>query len=198
MTSNATTSQTHRKQKTHQLILESALRLFRKNGIESSGLEQIMKRAGLTVGGFYAHFDSKEALVVEAIETALHESSLRLRSASEKNPSDPIRGMLDVYLSEYHRDHPSTGCALVSLSNDLARRSHGVSKTIEKYLNRWIRFFDRSLNSREESIRRVSMVVGALTLARMTRDTELSDEILRVVRSTPSQTPVHTPSKSQP
>ncbi len=168
-----------RKQRTREKILNSALKLFRKSGIDGTGIDSVMKKSGLTAGGFYAHFRSKENLVVDVLESALSQAAERLKAAALETPADPARGLLDLYLSAKHRDSPASGCTLVALSTDLARRSPAVAEKIAEYLERWISFFVRNGYTRAQAVQQVALAVGTLTLARMIKGQELSDEFLK-------------------
>ncbi|MBL7686802.1 MAG: TetR/AcrR family transcriptional regulator [Bdellovibrionaceae bacterium] len=168
-----------RKQRTREKILDSALKLFRKSGIDGTGIDSVMKKSGLTAGGFYAHFKSKENLIIEVLDTALNQAAGRLKAAALETPADPARGLLDLYLSAKHRDNPASGCALVALSTDLARRSPAVAEKIGGYLERWIGFFMRNGYTRTQAVQQVALAVGTLTLARMLKGQDLSDEFLK-------------------
>ncbi len=168
-----------RKQRTREKILDSALKLFRKSGIDGTGIDSVMKKSGLTAGGFYAHFKSKENLVVNALDAALSQAAERLKAVAYETPADPARGLLALYLSARHRDNPASGCALVALSTDLARRSPAVAEKIGEYLERWIGFFVRNGYTRTQAVQQVALAVGTLALARMVRGQKLSDEFLK-------------------
>ena len=173
------TAPSARKQRTREKILDSALKLFRKSGIDGTGIDSVMKKSGLTAGGFYAHFKSKENLVVDVVDTALSQAAGRLRAAALETPADPARGLLDLYLSAKHRDNTASGCAIVALSTDLARRSPAVAEKIGEYLERWIGFFMRNGYTRAQAVQQVALAVGALSLARMVKGQELSYEFLK-------------------
>src|SRR5688572_17273145 len=114
-------SDTH-KDETHQRIVKTAAKAFRKHGINGIGLVPLMKETGLTHGGFYAHFKSKDALVGEAIDAAFDQTIKRLRRAAEAAPQKTRRrAIIDEYISEAHRDDPSVGCAAAAFGTETAR-----------------------------------------------------------------------------
>ena len=109
--------------KKHDRILTEAARLFRERGFEGAGVAEIMKKAGLTHGAFYAHFDSKQALAADALARAFVQSD-DLIYASTANKADPKQAFLDSYLSTKHRDNSGAGCALAALGAEIARDPH--------------------------------------------------------------------------
>src|SRR5438270_11833799 len=101
--------------RTRERIIETAARRFRERGYEGIGVADLMKEAGLTHGGFYGHFASKEELIAEASARALTESLARLSDIAERAHDDPLSAMADAYLSSGHRDDPGDGCLLAAL-----------------------------------------------------------------------------------
>lgn len=170
---------------TRQRILQAAGRLFRRDGIEPTGIDAIMREAKLTVGGFYSHFDSKESLLVASLEAALAESKARLRQAMASTPADPMAGLVGVYLSEAHREHPDRGCALAALASEFSRaKIKALSPMVGRYLEEWLAILGASAQGdrREKTLQDIAAVVGCLLLSRMTRGHALSDEFLRAGR----------------
>jgi TetR/AcrR family transcriptional regulator, transcriptional repressor for nem operon len=172
-------SQTTRK---HEKILKEASRLFRERGFDGAGVAEIMKAAGLTHGAFYAHFATKEALEVEAVERAFAQSDNRIYALTA-TARDPKRVFLDNYLSASHRDHPGSGCVIAALGPEIARNSAArrpftqrVKIMIEGMAGRFR--WKRDTAARHDAIHLLSAAVGALTLARAVDDRRLSDEIL--------------------
>jgi len=108
--------------RTRKRVVETAARAYRRNGIAGIGLSDVMAQAGLTHGGFYKHFRSKEALVAEAIATALEETRRSLEASLAQLPqAERLQALLDNYLSTAHRDRPERGCALAALGGEGAR-----------------------------------------------------------------------------
>jgi TetR/AcrR family transcriptional regulator, transcriptional repressor for nem operon len=170
----------------HEKILQEAARLFRERGFGGVGVAEIMKAAGLTHGAFYAHFSSKEVLEAEAVDHAFAQSDQRLHTRTAE-ATDPKRVFLDSYLSEAHRDHPGSGCAIAALGPEIARKSparqpftrwvkHMIDGTAGRF--RW----KRKSPARDNAIHLLSAAVGALVLARAVDDPQLANEILETVR----------------
>ena len=112
------------KQETHARIVKKASVRLREKGAHGIGVADLMKDAGLTHGGFYAHFDSREALVIEAFAHAIDRSIERWRQlAGQMAPGDRLAGIVEAYLSPQHRDNPGHGCAVPALSAEIARES---------------------------------------------------------------------------
>ena len=175
------------KSETRGRILKAAARLFRESGYDGVGVDAIMNEAGLTAGGFYSHFSSKESLFAEAMATALApKSSSRAARASSDNP-DALGSLIKGYLSRTHRDTVGDGCPLPALTSDVARKSDA---TRESYERQFLGFLDEieallpegSDASRERALAIVAQCVGGLMLARAVRDEKLSDQILKSCR----------------
>jgi TetR/AcrR family transcriptional regulator, transcriptional repressor for nem operon len=118
-----------RKHETHERIVEVAARAIRRDGYAGVGVADVMKEAGLTHGGFYAHFDSRDALLVEAVERAGRESAETLARALERRVAKgvtPFRALVEAYLSEDHLASPETGCPVAALACDMPRQSSAV------------------------------------------------------------------------
>jgi TetR/AcrR family transcriptional repressor of nem operon len=177
------------KEKSHETILASAARIVRERGISGASVADVMKGAGLTVGGFYAHFDSKEGLVDEALRrtgTMLRE---RLFSRLEEKPeADRAEVVLKRYLSPAHRDEQSLGCPLPAVvgeigttasehRNVLAEQVDALSTQLSDYLPR------HGTPRRTLALGLVALMVGGLSLARALRGTDLSDEVIRACRT---------------
>src|SRR6201993_1212328 len=109
------------KAKTHKRIVSIASKKFREKGLAGVGIAELMKEAGLTVGGFYKHFDSRDDLVTEAVSSAFGGWKLRVDVAKTGGPSVSLAKLIDDYLSEAHRDNPGTGCAFSALAPEMAR-----------------------------------------------------------------------------
>ena len=162
-------------------IVETASRLFRERGFDGVGLDAIMNEVGLTHGGFYGHFTSKEDLAAEAVAHALEESAELQRGYT--NIADFVSG----YLSESHFADRASGCALAALGGDMARRSKGVRSGATSYVRTALGqlaglFRGTAAARRRRAITTLVGIVGALTLARAVEDPVLSDEILSTAR----------------
>ena len=185
-----------------QHILAAATRLFREQGIQATGVDAITQEAGLTHGGFYSQFGSKEAIVVEAIRFALTRAKhLWQRTAARKPGPQALRGIIESYLSREHRDAPGQGCMIAALGADIARQSPSVRAAFTTELQDAFELLaqlmpeDAPAQRSDNAIAAFSSMVGALILARAVTDKRLSDRILkvttkRVTQSVAVRTPV--------
>lgn len=162
--------------------------MFRERGYEGVGVDSIMNEAGLTAGGFYAHFDSKEALFAEAIETALAEGrSARDGQSSALAGMDPLQALIKGYLSRMHRDQPAAGCPLPSLTPDVARSGEATRESYEQQFLRYLAAIEAILpegtkHKRETALGIAAQCIGGLMIARAVKDEKLSDQILKAGR----------------
>jgi TetR/AcrR family transcriptional repressor of nem operon len=176
------------KAKTHERIVAIASKRFREEGIAGIGIADLMKDAGLTVGGFYKHFNSRDALVAEAVGSALELWKRQVDAAASGGPPVTYESLIDEYLSEAHRNHPGTGCPVGALAGDLARTdrrtralvSRKVRDNIE-LLATLIRNTNKadSRGARAQAVLTYCALVGAIGMARAVSDEELSREILK-------------------
>jgi len=167
----------HKEQSRHR-ILEVAAERFRNDGIAASGLAGIMDEAGLTNGAFYPHFHSKAELVEECLAKALQEQSKKLEQALAGGGLDAAIGL---YLSKQHRDNPGLGCVFAALLPELARQPDEARNRFAKLLQSSVREFASALpapDSEAIALGLYATLIGALQLARATKDTALSDRIL--------------------
>lgn len=170
-----------------QRIVDVAARLFRERGFDGVGVADLMKTAGLTHGGFYGHFRSKEALMAEACEQAISDTSRHWRATLDNQNPTPLKALADGYLSANHRDHPGTGCVVAALANDAARQSPAIRHTYTSSVRRFIDTLSAALpksaeaGSRQEAVAACASMVGALILARAVDDEQLSREFLESV-----------------
>jgi TetR/AcrR family transcriptional repressor of nem operon len=165
-------------------IVEVAGKLFRERGFDGIGVADIMNAAGLTHGGFYGHFESKDALAAEASRAALARSAANWDKVVESTPDRPLRVLLERYLSGRHRDDPGRGCMFAALAADAARRDGAVRSIFTEGLRRFVDILARVAPGASRGARRrralssMSEMVGALILARAVDDPALSEEIL--------------------
>ena len=170
------------KAETHTRIVRVAAKRFRERGLEGIGVADVMKEAGVTVGGFYKHFGSRDELVVEALATAFKD----LDVWEEHTPD--MAHLLQNYLTEAHRDAPGTGCAMGALLGDMTRGSRSARALYTERVKRSLAFFSALLPSSQRPDKRVrallilSALLGALNLSRAVSDPNLSREILHRVR----------------
>ena len=170
------------KAETHTRIVSVAAKRFRERGLEGIGVADVMKEAGVTVGGFYKHFGSRDELVVEALATAFKDLDVW-----EEHTKDMAQ-LLQNYLAEAHRDAPETGCAMGALLGDMTRGSKSARALYTERVKRSLAFTSALLPSGPRSDKRgralliLSALLGAINLSRAVSDPDLSREILHGVR----------------
>jgi TetR/AcrR family transcriptional repressor of nem operon len=176
------------KAKTHERIVAIASKRFREEGLAGIGIADLMKDAGLTVGGFYKHFNSRDALVAEAVGSALELWKRQVDAAASGGPPVTYESLVDEYLSEAHRNHPGTGCPVSALAGDLARTDRRTRALVSRKVRDNIELLAtlvRNTNktdsgsARAQAILTYCALVGAIGLARAVSDDELSREILK-------------------
>src|SRR3954454_926609 len=173
------------KQETHARIVKKASVRLREKGAHGIGVADLMKDAGLTHGGFYAHFDSREALVIEAFGYAMDRSIAHWRKKAEQTPSDKrLAGIVDSYLTPSHRDDPGHGCAIPALSAEIARENPKTRKAFAAKLEQMIEMIAEQIpdvarkTARKQAMASLATMMGTLVLARVAGSGELSDEML--------------------
>ena len=166
-------SEDHKAQ-THQRIIDEAAQRFRRDGVGATGLQPLMKALGLTHGGFYAHFKSKDELV----ETALRSSAEQLKASTDEifAGADPLPQFIARYLSTAHRANPGDGCPLPTVSAELGQRGQPSPITDEVVSDR-LRLIEACLDGEDAAERSV------LLLSRSVSDPALSDRLLQTTRS---------------
>lgn len=191
-------------EKTRAALVDAAARLIRKRGMGAVSVAEVMAELDMTVGGFYKHFESKEALVSEAIEQASKETAEQLRSAGDATlGSDRLGAVLDHYLSAAHRRHPEHGCPVAALAIEAAQGGGAPRKQLECALHRLIEIVEqagtesvasrskrektrRSRNgtsaARSRALHAVAASVGAVVLARAIEDKDLEEALVAAVR----------------
>ena len=170
------------KEETHRKIVETAAARFRRDGIESVGVADLMAEVGLTHGGFYSHFRSKEELVAAAMEEAACHS---VNNFARRIEEGGLEAWIRSYLRTGHRDHPEKGCAAAALTSELARRPKTSRKAFSESLERVTVSIASHLpatltpaEKRRTAIAIFSTLVGALQMARAVVDPAYSEEIL--------------------
>jgi TetR/AcrR family transcriptional repressor of nem operon len=175
------------KAKTHKRIVSIASKRFREKGLAGFGIAELMKEAGLTVGGFYKHFGSRDDLVAEAVNSAFGGWQRQLDAANSGGPSVSVAKLIDDYLNKAHRDNPGSGCAFSALAPEIARSDKRTRSLTSEQARNDIQLMATLLPGRGKRAARsiailiVSALVGAMSLARAVSDEELSREILETV-----------------
>jgi TetR/AcrR family transcriptional regulator, transcriptional repressor for nem operon len=175
------------KEKTRARILESAATAFRREGYHATGVDKVMEEAGLTAGGFYAHFPSKDAMLAEALEhcAATGHGMLDL-SAEEADDHERAAAMVDRYLTASHRGQPESGCPLPSLAAEVSRAGKKPRQAFERLVGGLINKIEAALpadQAHDRAIAIAALCVGGMTLARAVHDPEFSDQILAACRA---------------
>ncbi len=175
------------KAKTHKRIVSIASKKFREEGLAGVGIAELMKEAGLTVGGFYKHFDSRDDLVAEAVSSAFGGWKRRVDAAASGGTSVSLAKLIDSYLNETHRDNPGTGCAFSALAPEIARSDKRTRAVTSEQVRNDVQLIAAlhpakdKRTSRSRAILTFSALVGAMSLARAVSDEALSREILNTV-----------------
>ena len=173
------------KLETHARIVKKASVRLREKGAHGVGVADLMKEAGLTHGGFYAHFDSREALVIEAFADAMDRSTERWRKLAEQTPPDKrLATIVATYLTPLHRDDPGHGCAVPTLGAEIARESPRTRKAFAAKLEQMIDMLAAQIPelprkaARKRAMAVIATMMGTLVLARVAGTGDFSDEIL--------------------
>ena len=177
------------KAQNHENILAVAARSFRECGGDSSGIGRVMKQVGLTKGGFYRHFQSKDDLLVAAVARAFDELGSGMVEVARSAPAgQALRAIIERYLSVRHADAPGTGCVLAALAPELARKPLAVRQRIEAsldaYRERLLPFVPGQTREEKLATCRLlfSSMAGVLMMARVTADAQRREQMLREAR----------------
>ncbi len=167
-----------------QTVIDVASRLFRQHGFDGIGLKDLMAGAGLTQGGFYKQFESKEDLVVQASTRAMESVTGRWLAAAQSNPDDPLAGVVDLYLSMGHCAEKTDGCPIVALGSDAARQGEQVKAAFQagiqdrlEMLTSWVGKADGGTPD-AKAMAILSTMVGAVLLSRAVNDERMSQQFL--------------------
>ena len=177
------------KDETRAKIISVASRLFRERGADASGIGSVMKEIGLTKGGFYRHFNSRDHLYVEAIDKAFTDMGDAMVAAAEAAPKgQQLKGLIERYLSLKHLNSPGSGCVISTLGSDIARRPSPVrqqiNRSMQAYRERLLPFMPGK--TLEEKAATFSLLypsmVGALIAARTQADKQVQERLLARAR----------------
>ena len=173
-----------RKEVTHERIVGAAARAIRRSGYDGTGVADIMKEVGLTHGGFYAHFASRESMLAEAANRAGAESAATLtRVAAAAPPQEALRAMIRAYLAKEHVDGAETGCPVAALGSEMPRQAPKVRRAATRGIKEMIELVARHSPNQgepgvyEQALVTVATMVGALVLARAVDDPKLSEAL---------------------
>jgi AcrR family transcriptional regulator len=170
-----------RKEVTHDRIVEVAARAIRRSGYAGTGVADIMKEAGLTHGGFYAHFDSRETLLAEAADSAGAEAvSLSADIAAAAAPGQSLQAVMHAYLSQQHLEDVENGCPVAALGSEMHRQAPEVRHAATRHIKAMIDMVARQLpdwgtpGAHEQAMFMVTSMVGTMVMARAVDDPRLS------------------------
>jgi TetR/AcrR family transcriptional regulator, transcriptional repressor for nem operon len=174
---------------THARIVKKASVKLREKGAHGIGVADLMKDAGLTHGGFYAHFDSREALVIEAFTHAMDRSTEHWRKLAEETPPEKrLSKIVNSYLTPLHRDDPGHGCAVPTLAAEIARESARTRRVFSGRMEQMIDMLAAQFHgmprkaARKQAMAALATMMGSLVMARIAGGGEFSDEILKAGR----------------
>jgi AcrR family transcriptional regulator len=173
-----------RKEETHDRIVEVAARAIRRSGYNGTGVADIMKEAGLTHGGFYAHFESRDALLAEAGDRAGAESvALAAKVAAAAPEGQALQAMIQAYLSPEHIAAVETGCPVAALCSEMPRQAPEVRRAATIHIKEMIDLFARQMpdwgkpQAHEQAMALMCGMIGATMLARAVDDPKLSEAL---------------------
>ena len=176
--------------RTHERIVKNAARQFRAEGLNGPGVIKLMKASGLTHGGFYKHFKSKDDLMVEAVDESVREIREQLVDwARQAKPGEAWKELVKKYLSIDHCEHPEVGCPMAALAPDIARTRPYVRKRVrasmENYRNQLLEFMPgANVAEREKNFTLIfTAMVGAITIARTMATGEERQRVLTLARN---------------
>ena len=176
------------KKSNHERIVRTAAKRLREQGLEAVAIADVMKEVGLTVGGFYKHFDSRDDLVVEALRAAAGPWERPVQQAGFGGSPLRLAGLIDDYLSDKHRDRPGLGCPIGALAGDVARSNKRIRVLATEQIRSALELIAGLLPDKDQETARkkaaliYSALVGAIALSRAAADESFSDEILESVR----------------
>jgi AcrR family transcriptional regulator len=191
-----TRTPTRSKEATHDRIVDAAARAIRRSGYNGTGVADIMKDAGLTHGGFYAHFPSREAMLAEAADRAGSETVARMeRVVASSPPQQALPAMMRAYLSKEHLEGIESGCAAAALGSEMPRQAPEVRRAATRRIKEMIDLVARHSpdwgqpGAHERALFTVATMVGALVLARAVDEPRLSDGLRKAAlkRLAPTQ-----------
>lgn len=179
---------TRKKETTHERIVETAARAIRRHGYDGISVAGIMQQAGLTHGGFYAHFASREAMLAEAANQAGNEIvDMLSHIAASAPPGKSLDALLRTYLSRRHVRNPEVGCPIAALGSEIPRQAPAVRHAVTRRIEEMVAVVSRQLSdtgrssAQQQALVAVSTMIGAVILARAVDTNELSDSVLKAV-----------------
>jgi TetR/AcrR family transcriptional regulator, transcriptional repressor for nem operon len=178
---NTKQSTLNRKEVTHARIVETAARAIRRSGYDGTGVADIMKEAGRTHGGFYAHFSSRDAMLAEAAGQAGDDTIKMIKQVLAKVPGEQaLQSLMQAYLSNEHMANFETGCSITALGSEMPRQAPEVRNASTSRINEILRLIEERLSvdhpdAYDKALVMTSTMIGTLLLARAVDDPELSE-----------------------
>ncbi|WP_428248732.1 TetR/AcrR family transcriptional regulator [Ferrovibrio sp.] len=177
-----------RKQETHEKVLRAAARAIRAEGPGRVGVLEVMREAGLTHGGFYAHFESKDALIAEAIAWMFATARAKREARAVLDPeSDTLTAWIDSYVSRRHRDDPGSGCPITTLINHMPHAAPAARAAFDAGVASMAgrvaaKLKGSEVKKRQQALALIAQMAGAVALSRAIADPALSDAVLEAAR----------------
>ena len=173
-----------KKAETHERIVREAAKALRRDGYAGASVGEVMQAAGLTHGGFYAHFPSREAMLAEGLDAAAAESLESLFGAAARKAAaenrDPFATLIESYLSDRHAAATETGCTIAALGSETRRQSPEIRRVATQRIEEFVKMLERARGHRKgEALSDLSTMVGALVISRIVDDPELADQVRR-------------------
>lgn len=182
-------STTRSKEATHERIVEAGARAIRRCGYDGIGIADIMKQAGLTHGGFYAHFVSREAMLAELADRAGADAIATFLCIAAAAPAEQsLKALLRAYLSKEHMKNPEIGCPIAALGSEMPRQAPAVRRVITRRIKEMIDVVSRQSSdwgqpgAHEHALATTATMIGALVLARAVDEESLSESMLDAAR----------------
>lgn len=170
------------KEENYQRLLSIAAKAFRRKGLDGVSVPELMKAAGLTHGGFYRHFASRDELVAEALDRAFDDARVDLIEELKPDASGSLLpGFIETYLSPHHRDNPGRGCVLAALSSDVQHGSKGARNVYTQRFRRYIREITELMHAdgdEEKAMALLSLLAGSVIISRALSDESLAKSVL--------------------
>lgn len=177
------------KQATHERILEAAGALIRRQGFSGTSVENVMRAAGLTVGGFYAHFGSKQALLIESLERLMGKRRGEwFQGIEDLRGTEWMSHLVRRYLSRAHRDAEVPACPVPAVLSDVVRGEPAVKEALARGIEHMVDGMaanlsgDARASARERALAAYALCIGTLALSKATQGTPISDELLTASR----------------
>jgi TetR/AcrR family transcriptional repressor of nem operon len=170
------------KARSRERIVQVAAQRIREAGLDAPGVAEIMQAAGMTHGGFYKHFDSRDELVAAAVAKAMREREQEISDLTGA-AEDPLAAFVDWYVSAEHAADPGHGCGVAALSGDIAHSDDRLRGEYRAQVERYLGTLEQLLGSRQRATVALATMVGAIVVARAVDTPALSEEILADVRA---------------